>query len=397
MTITLGVRAPDNTESASDGFGSDHGRARRPLRIAMIAPPWYELPPRGYGGIEMVCAALVDALVARGHHVTLFGAGSRTGTRARFVSTASTLWSARLGEPMPEMLHAARVGRLLAAGGFDVVHDHTMLGLLAAAGRPAPTVVTVHGTVTGEGGDYLKALGSLIRPVAISGAQRRSRPDLRWVATIHNGIDTSQLRPGVACPDGPVLWLARFSPDKGADLAIAACRAAGLPLLLAGKASEPSERRYLDEQIRPMLCDDVRLICDPGRRRTQALLSEARCLIMPIRWSEPFGMVMIEAMAAGKPVVALRNGSVPEVVRDGVTGWTCRRPDDLPAALHRSTDIDPEACVDHVRRTFSADLMARRYEWVYRAAVLSCPPQGGSTVARSAGPYRGDRARPLEP
>src|SRR5262249_61817883 len=127
-------------------------------------------------------------------------------------------------------------------------------------------------------------------------------------------------------PDGPVVWLARFSPDKGPDLAIHACRVAGLPLVLAGKCNEPGEARYLDEVIRPLLADDVELVINGDRVTTNRLLTEARCLIMPIRWHEPFGMVMIEAMASGTPVVALRRGSVPEIVRHGATGWVCADP-----------------------------------------------------------------------
>ena len=123
----------------------------------MVAPPWYELPPQGYGGLEAIVAALVDALVARGHKVTLFGAGDGTGTDAEFVSTTPALQYGRLGAELPVLLHVARVNRLLAGGGFDVVHDHTTAGPLTAAQRRAPTVVTVHGPADGEFGDYLKA------------------------------------------------------------------------------------------------------------------------------------------------------------------------------------------------------------------------------------------------
>src|SRR5205814_8244582 len=152
------------------------GRIHKRLRIAMVAPPWYERPPLGYGGLEVITAALVDGLVGRGHEVTLFGAGNRTGTRARFVSTTGQLQYARLGELMPAVLHSARVTRLMADGDFDVVHDHTTDGPMTAPLRPAPTVMTVHGAVNGEYGDYLAALGATVRLVAISRAQRLLRP-----------------------------------------------------------------------------------------------------------------------------------------------------------------------------------------------------------------------------
>jgi glycosyltransferase involved in cell wall biosynthesis len=278
----------------------------------------------------------------------------------------------RLGQALPELAHAARVDRLLrgADGSFDVVHDHSAAGPLAAGNRSVPTVVTVHGGADGELGDFYADMGCAVGLVAISDFQRRQRPLLNWVGTVHNAVDTTRF---VAehRPDGPVLWLARFTPDKGPDLAIRACRSAGLPLVLAGKCNEPEEQRYLQEAILPMIADDVRLVLNADRRTTLGLLSAARCLIMPIRWHEPFGMVMVEAMASGTPVVGLRRGSVPEVVRHGVTGWICDDADDLPEALRRCGQLDPSACVAHVRNHFSAGVMAHGYETVYRSAIRS--------------------------
>jgi len=337
----------------------------------MIGTPFYEIPPTGYGGIELICAELVEELVVRGHRVTLFGGGVRSGTHATFVSTSRQLYPDRLGQALPELLHAARVSRLLRTGGphFDVVHDHSGAGPLTAATRPAPTVATVHGTTDGELGDFYSALGDTVGLVAISAFQRRQRPRLNWIGTVHNGVDPARF---VAAhrPDGPVLWLARFTPDKGPDLAIRACRSAGLPLVLAGKCIEPDEGCYLETTIRPMIGDDVRLLVNPDRGTTRELLTAARCLIMPIRWHEPFGMVMIEAMASGTPVVALRRGSVPEIVQHGATGWICDDPDELPAALRRCDELEPSACVAHVRNRFSARVMAQGYEDVYRRVIM---------------------------
>ena len=334
----------------------------------MVVPPWYELPPSGYGGIEAVCAALVDKLAAHGHDVVVFGAGRRCATAGTFVSIMDEPQFRRLGEAMPAALQAARMAAVLRGSDFDVVHDHSPCGPLVASQYPAPTVVTVHGPVEGELGDYFAALGDNVWPVAISQSQRLSRSDLRWAATVHNAVDTDQFRAAPAT-DGPVLWLARMSPDKGADLAIDACRTAGLPLVLAGKCNEAAEERYFETVIRPLLHDGVDVVLNADRPTSLRLLTQARCLIMPVRWQEPFGMVIVEAMACGRPVVALRRGSIPELVRDGVTGWICDHPAELPTALHRSGELDPADCVAHARSAFDADLMARRYEAVYRRVV----------------------------
>jgi glycosyltransferase involved in cell wall biosynthesis len=345
-------------------------QATAPLRIAIVAPPWYELPPDGYGGIEAVCATLVDQLVDNGHEVTVFGVGKRCGTAGRFVSLIDEPQYLRLGEAMPAALYAALVRQALADGDFDVVHDHSPCGPLIAPERGTPTVVTVHGPVDGELGDYFVALGDCVWPVAISESQRRSRPDLRWAATVHNAVEPARFVPAPPT-DGPVLWLARMSPDKGPDLAIEACRTAGVPLILAGKCNEATEQRYLEVVIRPLLHDGVELVLNADRPTTARLLARARCVIVPVRWREPFGMVMVEAMASGRPVVALRRGAVPEIVRHGVTGWLCDDPVQLPDALHRVAELDPLACVAHVQASFSAELMARRYEAVYRRAVAA--------------------------
>jgi glycosyltransferase involved in cell wall biosynthesis len=285
------------------------GELRRPLRIAMVAPPWFEVPPQGYGGIEAVCAGLVDRLVARGHRVTLIGAG-RDRTAADFVATFSEPPSVRLGEPVPEVLHSAAVARVLAEVEVDLVHDHTLAGPLLAAGRPVPTVVTAHGPVEGEFGDYYRHLGDWVGLVAISDAQRRSAPDLPWLATVYNGIDVDAY-PFREAKDEYVLFLGRFSADKGAHLAIDAARASGRPIVLAGKCSEPAERAYFLREISPRLGPDVWLFGEAGAADKRELLARACCLVFPVCWKEPFGMVLIEALACGTPVVALNRGSVP--------------------------------------------------------------------------------------
>ncbi|TNH23435.1 glycosyltransferase family 4 protein [Micromonospora orduensis] len=339
----------------------------RSLRIAMVVPPWLSVPPPGYGGLEQVVAGLVDALTAHGHAVTLFGAGGQHGTAAGgFVSTIPDVQYERLGESLPELAHLARVNRLITAADFDVIHDHTTIGPLVAGRRAVPTVATVHGNPVGEYGDVLGDADRDVRLVAISHAQRGLNPGLPWAGTVHNALDIRGFPRKTEPGPGPVLWLARFSPDKGPDVAIRACREAGLPLLLAGKCNEPAERRYYEQVVEPLIDEDVTVVLNADRAQTLRMLVDARCLIMPIQWEEPFGMVMLEAMATGTPVVALNRGAVPELVRPGVTGLVCETPDDLPAALRAAAQLDPQDCVAHVAENFSAERMAYGYEDLYR-------------------------------
>jgi glycosyltransferase involved in cell wall biosynthesis len=183
---------------------------------------------------------------------------------------------------------------------------------------------------------------------------------------------------------GPVLWLGRFTADKGPDLAIEACRKANLPLVLAGKANQKDEWQYLDEVIRPLLGPDVELVLNGDRERTETLTYEARALLLPIRWEEPFGMVFIEAMSKGTPVVALRRGGVPEIVLHGRTGLICNDETELPEALHEVVGINPGDCAEHVRTMFSVPLMARRYERVYRQIIGQ---RGRGTAALANDPF----------
>jgi glycosyltransferase involved in cell wall biosynthesis len=338
------------------------------MRIAMIAPPWFTVPPQGYGGVENMCADLVDGLVDRGHEVTLIGAG-QAGTRAgRFLSIYPEPPSARLGEPLPEVLHAAATARMLAGLDVDLVHDHTLAGPLSARGRGVPTVVTMHGPVAGEPGEYYRQLGDTVSLVAISAAQRRAAPDLTWRGTVHNAIDVTTF-PYRADKEEMVLFLGRLHPDKGVHLAIDAARAAGLPIVVAGKCSEPVELEYFRRFIEPRLGPDVTIFGTADAAAKRDLLARAAVLIFPILWEEPFGMVMIEAMACGTPVVALRRGAVPEVVVDGVTGVLCDDAGDLPSAIAAARHLSPAECRAHVENCFDAATMVRGYESVYREVL----------------------------
>jgi glycosyltransferase involved in cell wall biosynthesis len=340
------------------------------LHVAMIAPPYFDIPPRAYGGVEAVVADLVDALIDRNHQVTLIGAGRHRTHAQRFLATYQRQPTDQLGEPLPEVVHAAQVARLLEDLDADVVHDHTLAGPLLARGRVAPTVVTVHGPASGEPGRYYDALGSTVGLVAISDAQRAKAPGLPWAATVHNAIrvDTFPFR---AVKDEFVLFLGRFHPDKAPHLAVEAAREARLPIVLAGKCAEPAERAYFTREVEPRLGPDTTMfgVADAAAKRD--LLARAACLVFPICWDEPFGLVMIEAMACGTPVVALRRGAAPELILHGQTGVIVDHPGELAGAIDEARRLDPWICRKHVQQNFTTDLMAAGYEAVYRRALAA--------------------------
>jgi glycosyltransferase involved in cell wall biosynthesis len=367
-------------------------KGNAPLKIAMVAPPYFDVPPQAYGGIEAVIYDLANALVALGHKVTVIGAG-RDGTRARFWQVWEQSVPERLGEPGPEIIYATLTRRvvenLMAAGEVDVVHDHTFAGPLNAPAYDAmglPTVATVHGPVDSELRGYYRTLDRDLSLVAISRRQRALAPELNWCGVVHNGLRPADW-PFQREKKDYALFLGRFNADKGAHTAVLAAHEAGLPLILAGKCAEPAEKRYYAEHVEPLLGrhDDMIGIADATLKRE--LLANARCLLFPVQWEEPFGMVMIEAMVCGTPVVALRAGAVPEVVTDGVNGFICDDPGQLPAALRAVVELDPAECREHVVRRFSDERMAMGYVQAYRAALAERrrprPTRGGRSAMRS--------------
>jgi glycosyltransferase involved in cell wall biosynthesis len=325
--------------------------------------------------VESLCAWLVDGLVARGHLVTLVGAGKGR-TRGRFLRALERPASARLGESLPEALHAALAATLLMGLDLDVVHDFSLTGPLVAAARGVPTLVTVHGDLRGELGDYYRAIGDRVGLVAVSWAQRRSAPDLPWVGMIPDGLPVDDY-PFRQTKDRFALFLGRMSPEKGAHLAVEASRAAGLRLVVAGRCSLPHERAYFDRWVRPRLSRDVAWLGEVDTARKKDLLSRASCLLFPVRGPEPGGLVMVEALACGTPVVALGAGAVGEVVEHGRSGLIAERPEELDGLLGAVAEIDPLACRERAR-SFDVAVMVRRYEALYAAAAMG---RAGSSIA----------------
>jgi glycosyltransferase involved in cell wall biosynthesis len=334
-----------------------------------------ELPPTGYGGIEAVCADLIAALGRGGHRVTLVGVG-RNGTGATFVQTYDRPQGDRIGQTVPEVVHAAALPAILADLHVDLVHDHTLAGPLLALAHGLPTVVTAHGPVDGELGSYYRNISRWVHLVAISDAQRACAPAIRWRGTVHNALEPTAY-PVSLHKEEYALFLGRMCPEKGVVAAIRIARAAGVPLIIAAKCREAAERRYFEEVVAPLLGEDARWVGEVGGAAKTDLLGRARCLLFPIDWEEPFGMVMIEAMACGTPVVATPRGSVPEIVRHGETGFVCGDEGALAAAVRAARAIDPARCRAEVEARFSVDRMAAGYASIYRQLVSSPEPVAG--------------------
>jgi glycosyltransferase involved in cell wall biosynthesis len=314
-----------------------------------------------------MCFWLVEELVARGHEVTLVGADDPQ-TKAEFVRSYREAPSSRVGQSFPEVVHAATVANTLGDIPFDIVHDNSLAGPLLAFARQTPTVVTAHGPVEGEIGHYYRLLAPAVSLVAISDAQRRLASDLPWVGTVHNAIPVEDY-PFSADKEEFAVWLGRMNAEKSPHIAIEAAREAGIPIVLAGKCSEPAEREYFETHIEPRLGPSVTWSGEADTERKKDLLVRAKCFVFPIRWEEPFGIVMAEAMACGTPVVALNAGSVPEVVEDGVTGFICDEPSELASAIDKVEDIDPRACRQQVIDRFGIDTMTSGYERAYLKAL----------------------------
>ena len=336
-------------------------------RIAMIAPPWFELPPSAYGGIEAMAGDLIEQLALRGVDLTLVGVG-RNGTPADFVPTYDTPNEDRLGQVLPEVTHAAELTDIIEKIDPDVVHDHSLAGPLMARGRSMPTVLTAHGPVNGEMGRYYRGLGDSVQLVAVSDAQRRLAPDLNWVGTVHNAVRVDRF-PFREDKEDYALFLGRACVEKGIPQAIAAARRAGIHLKIAAKCREPEEKAYFERENAPLLGPGVEWLGEADRARKAELLQSARCLVFPVSWEEPFGIVMVEAMACGTPVVGFRRGSVPEVVTHGRTGYVCDDVEGLADAIGRVGELSPHDCRREAELRFDVEMMADRYARIYQSVL----------------------------
>jgi glycosyltransferase involved in cell wall biosynthesis len=343
------------------------------VRIAVVAPVWFPVPPSGYGGIELVVALLADGLVEAGHEVTMFASGGSR-TKAELITPMVEPPDPReLGNAWFDAYHA--VASYLQVGGFDVVHDHAgVVGPVCGAllGGHPPVVHTLHGPWTDPSRLLYGVLHRHVHLVAVSEAQVRANPDVSYLGVVPNGIDLDayDFR---ADKDDFLVYIGRANPDKGPAEAITIARRAGLPITMILKRSEPPEEAYFRAEVEPLLGSDVELLENVSHEAKVDVLARARAMVFPIRWPEPFGLVMVEAMACGTPVVTTNWGAAPEIVDDGVTGFRRDGTDDLVAALAAVGDIDPAACRARVEERFSGRAMVRGYEARYEEATRRPP------------------------
>ena len=317
------------------------------MRIAQLAPLAESVPPRLYGGTERVVSWLTEELVCRGHNVTLFAAGD-----SRTSGTLVPVWpkSLRLGRPQADPMAALSVAlEVLArhAAEFDLLHCHwdwVHLPLLTRLG--VPFITTLHGRLD------LPGLPKLVETFP------------EWAGTVYHGFPSDLLRPSFA-PGDYLAFLGRLSPEKGPEAAIRIARGAGMPLRIAAKIPR-GERRYFKERLEPMIDGHhVRLIGEVDERSKQQFLANATALLFPIDWPEPFGLVMIEAMACGTPVIAFRHGSVPEVIEDGVSGLIVDDEAAAIGAVRRVDQFNRRRVREAFERRFTVATMAEKYLHLY--------------------------------
>ena|GEM_PF-43120 len=355
----------------------------RPLRIAMLAPPWIPVPPSGYGGIEAVVDAITRELVRRGHEVTLFAApGSRS--EAKVVELLERPHPDEIERSLYEADHVARAFALIDTAAwrgqpFDVVHDHCGFTAFAMADRLAtPLVHTLHGPFTAETAAFYAHHAAKAHVVAISHAQLAQAPrGLRVAGVVPNPIEASRW-PLVEEKEDYLLWVGRMTSEKGPHRAIAAARLAGMPLVLAGPV-QPGQERFFEHEVAPHIDgSQIRYVGEVAGERKVRLFSRARALLMPIRWPEPFGMVMLEAMVCGTPVIAFPEGAARELVTPGETGFLVDDEREMADACSRVRELDPRRCREAIVERCDVRAVGAAYEAVYRRVLAAHAPQAGA-------------------
>jgi glycosyltransferase involved in cell wall biosynthesis len=348
------------------------------MRIAQIAPLWERVPPPAYGGIELVVGLLTDELVQRGHDVTLFASGdSITLAKLEAIHPRAIRLDPNIKEyGIYEMLQLSQVYE--RAGEFDLIHSHMgCAGLPYARLVKTPTVHTLHGIFTPDNRKlfgYAKDLSY----VSISDTQRELDLGLNCVATVYNGIDVDAHNFYPQPDESPYLaFLGRMSPEKGPHHAIAIAKAVGIPLKMAGKV-DAVDVEFFEAEIKPHIDGQlIQFLGEADHYQKNELMGRAIATLFPITWREPFGLVMVESLAAGTPVIALHKGSTPEVIADGQVGFLCDSVEECIASVGKIAQIDRSDCRQYVRDRFSAQTMTSGYEAVYQKLVAEKAARNG--------------------
>jgi len=341
------------------------------MRIAQVAPLYERVPPLYYGGTERIVSYLTEELIRQGHQLTLFASGESLTEGSLVASCARSL---RLNPDCLDYLayHFLQLEQVFhLANSFDVIHFHIdYLHFPLSRRRGIPNVTTLHGRLDIADLVPLYREFTDMAVVSISNAQRNPLPWLNWQGTVHHGIPVDLYE--CKKDQGSYLaFLGRISPEKRVDRAIEIAKSANMKLKIAAKI-DAVDRQYMEREIRPLLDHPlIEFIGEIGEREKQEFLGNAYALLFPIDWSEPFGLVMIEAMACGTPVVAFLRGSVPEVIDEGVTGFIVQSIEEAVVALERIQHFDRERCREVFERRFSATRMANDYVKIYEKLLAS--------------------------
>jgi len=367
------------------------------MKIAHIAPPWIAIPPKNYGGTEAFIYNLVEEQVARKHDVTLLASGDAQ-TTAKLVSffpqallDSGGSWLAHL----KAYYHMHKAIEYVKAHHFDIVHTNLssctdMYIFPLAAKLPIPMVTTLHSRfpfdqIGDADGYYLEWL-SQVPIVAISESARAQVPyDLNFTGVIYHGLPMNIFRPTVERPENFLVWLGRIMPEKGTHHAISAAKAADIPLVLAGTVDPhmPEAVQYFEEMIKPEIDhEQVKYIGPVNMQQKIDLLSHARGFLNPIEWEEPFGLVMIEAMSVGCPVISFAHGAAPEIIVHGKTGFLVHDVHEMLRFISKIDHFERKAVRAHVEQNFSVGMMAKKYTQAYKRVILaSLPPSAHPKVA----------------
>ena len=364
------------------------------MRIAILAPLVESVPPTLYGGTERVVSLLTEELVQRGHEVTLFAAGdSRTSATLVPVIPRGLRLDPEVKDFAASTLVA--IGDAYArAGEFDLIHNHNdYLAFAMARLSPTPTVTTTHGRLDLQEVRRFYQHFPEQRLVSISHDQRSWLPEANWAGTVYNSVAIDHYQPRQT-PGDYLVFLGRISPEKRPDRAIEIARDVGMRLVIAAKV-DPVDQEYYDHAIAPQIRAHsglIEFIGEVDEHEKDELLGHAYAYLFPIDWPEPFGLTMVEAMATGTPVIASRNGSTPEVVADGVTGFVCDTLKEMIEAVPRVAALDRLACRRHVERHFSPAAMAEGYEAIYRQVAAGIPSPDQVVSVLPAHPTQEDGA-----